>query len=188
MVPDIVALLWLLEAISGDDHSKLGRENAPAPQVPRFSCLFLINVLRTKKRMTARTAIRRIATIAPMAPPEIPLDDAPLALAALFPADGVTADGVTAEAGVETETVVDPVLLGNTIGVGVVEGMDNDDDEEEEDEDDDDANSGEDVLMEVEVGVVIGKVEVVEVVGVSGRNAGSVEGFPEPIIFKNGEI
>jgi len=185
MAPDIVALLWLLEAISGDDHSKLGRENAPAPQVPRFSCLFLINVLRTKKRMTARTAIRRIATIVPMAPPEIPLDDAPLALAALFPVDGVTA-----EAGVETETAVDPVLLGNTIGVGVVEGMDNDDDEEddEEDEDDDDANSGEDVLMEVEVGIVIGKVEVVEVVGVSGRNAGSVEGFPEPIIFKNGEI
>lgn len=116
-----------------------------------------------------------MVTIAAIAPPEIPFDDDPLALATLFPADGV-------ETMAEVELVVvvgkDAVLVGNTVEVTVMVVVEDEEDEEDE---------------EVEVGVVEG-VDIVAGTDVgsgvcttsdvdvwSGRKAGSVEKSPAVI-------
>jgi hypothetical protein len=81
--------------------------NAPAPHVPRFSCLFLIYIFRTKKRITPRKATTRIVTIAAIAPPETPLD----ALEASVLEAPVLAEGVAAANVGGTELLVAVVVV-----------------------------------------------------------------------------
>lgn len=115
-----------------------------------------------------------MVTMAATAPPEIPLDDDPLALATSFPADGV-------ETMAEEELVVmvseDAVLVGNTVEVTVVVVV-------EDDEDDKDEKVGVGVVESVEVvagtgtDVGSGVCTTSDVDVWSGRKAGSVEKSP----------
>lgn len=149
--------------------------NAPAPQVPRLSSLFLMYILRTKNRTTPRKAMTRMVTMAAMPPPEMPLDepDAASALDAALEAEGVGAK-------VLLLLVVGEVVGNEMAGVGVAVVEITDDDVN------DDVSSvvvGKSVESVASVGksvAVAGSTVASVSVVVKGSKAGSVDRSPRP--------
>jgi len=146
--------------------------NAPAPQVPRLSSLFLMYILRTKNRTTPRKAMTRMVTMAAMPPPEMPLDelDAAPTLDAALVAEGVGAKVLLL---LIVGVVVGTEMAG--VGVAVVEMTD-----------DDGVSSvavGKSVESVGSVGksvAVAGSTVAFGSVVVKGRKAGSVDRSPRP--------
>lgn len=141
--------------------------NAPAPQVPRLSSLFLMYILRTKNRTTPRKAMTRMVTMAAMPPPEIPLDE-PDAASALDAA--LVAEGMGVGAKVLLLLLVVGVVIGNEmagVGVAVVEITD------------DDVNNG---VSSVAVGRSVESVASPAVVGKSVAVAGSIVAFGSVVV------
>jgi len=109
--PEVLSLVF---STSGGSVGCLA--NAPAFQVARFSCLFLKYFFRTTKTPTARSARRKMVTMAPTAPPEIPLDDAASELPELVSAE----EGVVAGAGCTVNATLIEELLDGLEVVAVV--------------------------------------------------------------------
>jgi len=175
--PEVLSLTFSTSGGGGGGAISACLANAPAFQVARFFCLLLKYLFRTTKTPTARSPRTSMATMAPIAPPETPLDEDALELAALFPA----------EEGVAVAATVDEVLVVGVLeGVEVVEVVVVVVDEGTADDEDEDVDVGVEEVVVVDVVEVIVTAAGCVVTTASdddvcnGRKAGSVERSPEP--------